>query len=211
MRRKLINTIISVATALALSACSQQLLNTSSTTAEADERQETTARTPAMTETSGEDATPKAQEKAIEYDGISFTAFDLDGNQVSAEDIFGSNELTMVNVWATFCGPCIGEMPELEVLSGRLKDKGCAIIGVVCDIYGTEDTSHISDAKSIISDTGVTYLNLMPWETFDDIFPAMYVPTTYFVDRTGHIVGEEAVGARGADDYEALVDSLLKQ
>lgn len=194
MRRKLINTIISVATALALSACSQQLLNPSSTTAEADERAQTAS-----------------SDRGAQYDGIEFAAFDLDGKQVSAEDIFGSNELTMVNVWATFCGPCIGEMPELEVLNGRLKDKGCAIIGVVCDIYGTEDTSHISDAKSIISDTGVTYLNLMPWETFDDTFPAMYVPTTYFVDRTGHIVGEEAVGARGADDYEALVDSLLNQ
>ena len=190
----MISTIISVATALALSACSQQLLNPSSTTAEADERAQT--------------ASP---DRGAQYDGIEFAAFDLDGKQVSAEDIFGSNELTMVNVWATFCGPCIGEMPELEVLSGRLKDKGCAIIGVVCDIYGTEDTSHISDAKSIISDTGVTYLNLMPWETFDDTFPAMYVPTTYFVDRTGHIVGEEAVGARGADDCEALVDSLLNQ
>jgi hypothetical protein len=38
----------------------------------------------------------------------------------------------------------------------------------------------------------------------------MYVPTTYFVDSSGNIVGKEAVGSRDADDYEGLVDGLLE-
>ena len=140
---------------------------------------------------------------------VSFETVDLDGNTVSSADIFSQHKLTMVNIWGTFCGPCIDEMPDLEVLSGRLAEKDCAIIGIVCDVQGPDDENTIADAKEIIQATGVTYLNLLPWAEFMEVFPAMYVPTTYFVDSSGQIIGEEAVGSRGADDYEALVDDLL--
>ncbi len=140
---------------------------------------------------------------------IAFETVDLDGNPVRSEDIFSGNRLTMVNIWGTFCGPCIGEMPDLEVLNGRLADKGCAIVGVVCDVAGPDDTGHIEDAKEIVADTGVTYRNLLPWSGFDADLPAEYIPTTYFVDSEGRLVGEPAVGARGADDYEALLDAAL--
>lgn len=45
-------------------------------------------------------------------DKISFTATDFKGNPVTSE-IFAKNKLTMVNIWGTFCGPCIREMPDL--------------------------------------------------------------------------------------------------
>ena len=64
-------------------------------------------------------------------------------------------------------------------------------------------------AKDIIADTGVTYLNLLPWDGIDNDMPAQYIPTTYFVDSSGRIVGEAAIGFRGADQYEALLDAAL--
>lgn len=140
---------------------------------------------------------------------VSFETVDIDGNKVSSADIFSQHKITMVNIWGTFCGPCINEMPDLEILNSRLAEKDCAIIGIICDVQGPDDEDVIADAREIIGTTGVTYLNLLPWPQFFDVFPAMYVPTTYFVDSSGQIIGEEAVGAGGADDYEALVDELL--
>ena len=67
----------------------------------------------------------------------------------------------------------------------------------------------IQTAEEIIADTGVTYRNLLPWDGFDAALPAEYIPTTYFVDSQGRLIGEAAVGARGADDYEALLNEAL--
>lgn len=140
---------------------------------------------------------------------ISFETTDLDGNPVSSADIFSQNKITMVNIWGTFCGPCINEMPDLEILNQRIGDKGCGLVGVVIDAGGDYQMAVIGTAEEIIADTGASYLNLLPWEGIDDQFPAQYIPTTYFVDSKGNVVGEAAVGSRGADDYEALIDEAL--
>ena len=140
---------------------------------------------------------------------VKFETTDLAGEPVSSEEIFAENTVTMINIWGTFCGPCVNEMPDLEVLHGRLADKGCGIIGVVCDVNGPDDTVQIQTAEEIIADTGVTYRNLLPWDGFDAALPAEYIPTTYFVDSQGRLIGEAAVGARGADDYEALLNEAL--
>ena len=150
-----------------------------------------------------------AKTTAEEGGVIAFETTDLDGNTVRSEAIFAGNKLTMVNMWGTFCGPCINEMPDLQELSERLAEKDCGIIGVVIDVDGPEDEAHIGAAKEIMADTGVTYLNLVPWEGVEKVLPAQFVPTTYFIDSNGQIVGEAAVGARGADEYEALLDDVL--
>lgn len=56
-------------------------------------------------------------------DKISFTATDFKGNPVTSE-IFAKNKLTMVNIWGTFCGPCIREMPDLARINEENKAKG---------------------------------------------------------------------------------------
>ena len=156
----------------------------------------------------GTDAAEKAGQTGA-GSAIAFETTDLDGNPVSSADIFSQSKITMVNIWGTFCGPCINEMPDLEILNQRLGNKGCAIVGVVIDAGGDYQMEVIRAAEEIIGDTGVSYLNLLPWEGIDDQFPAQYIPTTYFVDANGNIVGEAAVGSRGADDYEALIDEAL--
>ena len=66
-------------------------------------------------------------------DKISFTATDFEGNPVTSE-IFAKNKLTMVNIWGTFCGPCIREMPDLARINEENKAKGIEVIGIVIDI-----------------------------------------------------------------------------
>ena len=155
------------------------------------------------------EAAADPSEASAAYQGISFETTDLDGNAVTAEELFSQHKLTMINLWGTYCGPCIGEMPDLEILSQRLAEKECAIVGIVVDVAGLEDTARLETAREIIADTGVTYMNLFPWYTLMEDFPAQFIPTSYFVNSEGQIVGEAAIGARGADDYEALIDELL--
>ncbi len=142
---------------------------------------------------------------------VVFNTVDLDGNPVSSADIFSSYTLTMVNIWGTYCGPCISEMPELEKLNKKLAEKNCTLIGIVCDVGGINDVSHVETAKEIIKSTSVTYMNLLPWNGFNSQLPSQFIPTTYFIDSQGKIVGEAVVGAKGAGDYEAIIDSLLAQ
>ena len=153
----------------------------------------------------------ETSQAAAAYQGISFETTDLDGNAVTAEELFSQHKLTMINLWGTYCGPCIGEMPDLEILSQRLAEKDCAIVGVVVDVAGLEDTARLETAREIIADTGVTYLNLLPWENIWNDLPAQFIPTTYFINQKGQIVGEAAVGARGAEDYEELIEGLLEE
>ncbi len=165
---------------------------------------------PALSDTSWIWLSEPGASGGSEENKVEFEAYDLDGNLIRSEDLFSNNTITMINIWGTYCGPCINEMPDLEVLNKRLKEKNCGIIGVVCDISGLNDKQHTELAEEIIQSTGVTYLNLLPWSKLDAQMPTEYIPTTYFVDSSGQIIGEMVVGARGADDYEAIINSLLK-
>ena len=140
---------------------------------------------------------------------VVFETADLDGNPVNSAELFDAHALTMVNLWGTYCGPCISEMPDLAELSARLEEKNCAIIGVVVDASGRNQESVIESAREIIADTGVAYLNLLPWDGIAGDLPSQYIPTTYFIDAEGRIVGGAAIGSRGADEYEELIDDAL--
>ena len=93
---------------------------------------------------------------------MAFETTDLAGNPVKSAELFSQYELTMVNLWGTFCGPCIQEMPGLEELSREMRERNIAIVGVVTDINGPADSAVIAEAEDIIARTGVTYLNLLP-------------------------------------------------
>ena len=92
-----------------------------------------------------------------------------------------------------------------------MKERNIAVVGIVLDINGPEDRGQIEEAKDILAQTGVTYLNLLPWDGINEALPSMYIPTTYFIDPQGNIVGEAAVGSRDAGAYEILIDEALER
>ena len=77
---------------------------------------------------------PAIQASAESGSVISFETTDLAGNPVKSEELFSPYKLTMINLWGTFCGPCIQEMPGLETLYQTMKAKNVNVIGVVVDI-----------------------------------------------------------------------------
>lgn len=143
----------------------------------------------------------------------SFTATTLDGEEVN-ESIF-EGKITMVNIWATFCTPCIGEMPDLQKLHEDYADKGFQIVGICCDIYKVGDVydeNGINEAKGIVEDTGVKYLNLLP---SDDLKAAKIdsvtsVPETFFVDENGNVISESYIGSRSYEAWAEIIDSVLE-
>ena len=60
----------------------------------------------------------------------SFKGKDLDGNDVNSDDIFSSNNVTVINFWFTTCNPCVGELGDLEKLNKELAEKGGTVIGI---------------------------------------------------------------------------------
>ena len=134
---------------------------------------------------------------------IRFTATDFNGEKISSEEIFAQHEITMVNIWATWCGPCISELGELQKINARFREKDCAILGLLID-------SDISAAKELIIENGITYQVLFAPDLFSSIFPYEGVPTSFYVDRDGNILGEAIVGVQ-TERYEEELDRLLAQ
>ncbi len=138
--------------------------------------------------------TPEVWEGSEEGSVVSFETVDLDGNPIKSEALFAQNKVTMINIWATTCGPCIEEMPELEEMNQEFKQKGGAIVGLVDDVW-VNNMKYLDEANSIVQDTGVTYTNLCAWDGFDDVLQSVATPTTYFVDSQGQIIGDPIMGA----------------
>ena len=134
-----------------------------------------------------------------------FTTVDTEGNTVTSEEIFSENDITMVNCWATWCPPCVGELPELAKLNEVFKEKNCAIVGVLLD--GNEDGA-LETGLEIMEESGVAYRNILPWDSINETFSLQYIPTTYFVDSRGNIIGDPIIGAQ-VDMYEEQIDALL--
>lgn len=132
----------------------------------------------------------------------SFETTDTKGNKIT-EKIFADKDITMVNVWGTFCGPCINEMPELQKIYESLP-KNANLIGIVADVpEGMKDG--VDNANYIEKQTGVKYTNLTLSDSLSSFAKRFYaVPSTIFVDKNGNIIGELVMGA----DIDAYVRNL---
>ena len=144
-----------------------------------------------------------------------FTGKDLDGNDVSSDKLFAANAVTVVNFWFTTCGPCVGELGDLDALNQELSAKGGSLIGINAFTLGGDKTA-IADAKDVLSKSGATYRNVYfdPGSEAGKFTENVYAyPTTYVVDRNGNIVGDPIVGAitgkTQADALQTLIDKAI--
>ena len=170
------------------------------------------------TDTAQPDASqePSQTAEAVSPEDIlmNYTVKDLELNDVALADYVKGNKLTMINFWGTFCGPCISEMPELGEVERNYKDKGFEIVGLttdVADLQGNYDESVIDDARSIIEDTGITYPVLVaPAQLMVDI-GLQYVPTSYFLDSEGNVLGSAEIGSKSGEEWEEVINGYLSQ
>lgn len=137
-----------------------------------------------------------------------FTTTDMEGNQVT-EEIFSSYDLTMVNIWATWCGYCIEEMPALAELKEMLPENVNLI--TICDDASYEDAL----TKEILSSSGANFQTLKPTEAiYEQLLSNVYAfPTTYFLDSRGVSVMQPTTGVPSLDNaaeaYYAIITQAL--
>jgi len=136
---------------------------------------------------------------AEEEGGFKFTTVDMDGNEVT-EAIFADYDVTMVNIWATWCGYCVEEMPGFAALKDRLPENANLI--TIC-----EDASYEPElAAEILESVGANFTTLqVNEEVFNEILANVYAfPTTIFVDENGEVIGQPIVGVPSMDLEEAM-------
>jgi len=151
------------------------------------------------------DASPAVAETEPVEEGwnpdLSFQTLDSEGN-VWSDAAFGEHALTLVNYWAYWCGPCVGELPELQRIYEDYADRGLLVLGVSDEGYEAEN-------NKIVAEQGVSYPCLRYTEDFDAWMNTGYIPTTIFVDGAGKVVGSPLVGSRSYEDWAAFVEEYL--
>ena len=137
---------------------------------------------------------------------------DIHGKEFSSKD-FANYDLTMVNVFATWCTACIQEIPDLVEVQKEMQAKGVNIIGIVTDTVDDtgENQEAIEKAKLIQEKTKANYSFLMPDKTnFNGRLNGIQaLPETFFVDKNGQIVGETYSGSHNKKDWTAIIEKEL--
>lgn len=127
---------------------------------------------------------------------------DLDGREVSSDQFKG--KVVVVDFWATWCGPCIEEIPGYIALQKKYGPDGLVIIGVSLDRRGPAHVKQFAEAK------GMNYTLVMGDEAVVEAFGSFQaIPTTFLISREGRILNQKT-GAAPAEEYEKLVQRALK-
>ncbi|AOS43914.1 Thiol-disulfide oxidoreductase ResA [Lacunisphaera limnophila] len=126
---------------------------------------------------------------------------DLAGAEVSLAALKG--KVVVVDFWATWCGPCIQEIPGYIALQKKYGKDGLVIVGVSLDQKGP---AHV---KKFVEARGMDYTIVMGDNEAVDAFGGFNsIPTTFLIGRDGRIIHQKS-GAWAHDKYEELVQKAL--
>ncbi len=133
-----------------------------------------------------------------------FSTEDIYGNKIST-DSFANAKLIMVNFWEPWCGPCVGEMPDIEQLYEEYQSDGFVVAGV----FSTPNVD--GDVKEVMEYCGTTYPIIRFTESMAP-FTTEYVPTTVFMDQHGHVLTDEPfVGSNSYDGWQQIIEMYLNR
>ena len=148
----------------------------------------------------------------VATDLINLQTVDIDGKEFSGKD-FSDYDLTMVNVFATWCSPCVQEIPDLAEIQKEMKGKGVNIVGVVTDTVDQtgENQEALEKAKLIRERSKAEYPFLIPDKSnFNGRLSGIQAfPETFFVDKKGQIVGETYSGSHNKKAWLEIIEKEL--
>lgn len=143
-----------------------------------------------------------------------FETTGIDGKTYT-EKVFSDYDLTLVNIFTTWCSPCVKEIPELQELYKEMKEKGVGVAGVVLDTTdekGNQDEEAVKKAGILQEKTKAEYPFLIPDTTMMNgrLQGISAFPETFFVDKDGNIVGDTYTGSHTLDEWKEIVEKELK-
>lgn len=127
-----------------------------------------------------------------------------DGDKTVSFADFTAGKVVLLNIWATWCGPCKREIPDLIEISRDLAPKGVIVMGVSVD-----DREKAAAVRSYVEKAGISYPividNLLISEAYGGVSA---IPTTFIIDRNGNII-QKIVGMLTKDQFiQALSKGL---
>ena len=133
---------------------------------------------------------------------MDFTVYDAQGNAVRLSDYFGKP--IVLNVWASWCGPCQSEMPDFDA---KYREMGDEVVFLMVNITdGSRET--VKTASSFISRNGYSFPVFYDTELdATATYGVSSLPTTYFIDAEGYLVAR-AVGAISAKTLQQGIDRI---
>ena len=158
----------------------------------------------AQIEEEAEEETEESTEEEIVM-APDFTVYDKDGNAVSLSDFIGKP--TVVNFWASWCGPCQMEMPDFDK---KYKELGEEIYFLMVNMTdGAQET--LETAKKFVEESGYSF----PVYYDTDVDAAMTygvssIPSTYFIDSEGHAIAW-AQGMIDAETLQTGIDMITEE
>ena len=121
-----------------------------------------------------------------------FTLVNMEGNSVRLADFRG--KFVLLNFWATWCPPCVREMPSMERLAEKFKGRPFVVLGISLDVEG------VSKVKPFIERLGTTFpIALDPTSRIAGIYGASQLPATFLVDPLGRVI----TAAKGERDWSS--------
>ncbi len=176
------------------------------------------ASTSEQQQTSSSDVPPEAASKMHLKGGDTFPTFkatDISSGATYDNETFKKNKVTVLSFWFNGCAGCIKEMPMLQELADKYKDKGVNVLGVNAEAAYTDDAK--KEAQNILTKQGVTYGNvaLDPKSEGGKVIEGLTAfPTTMVIDQNGKLVGDPITGGAEKLDGSELqkrVEQALAQ
>ena len=132
-----------------------------------------------------------------------FRVTTLDGRSIQLSALRG--KVVIVDFWATWCPPCIEELPHFKELYTQYKGKGFEMIGIALDEGGS------GAVKSFVKEHGVTYSIAMGTPDLIQNFSGILgIPTTFIIDKNG-MIAHKLIGYQEKQVFEQEIQRLLAE
>ena len=126
------------------------------------------------------------------------------GEVIEADSLSG--RVILVNAWATWCGPCVLEMPVFQRVLDEYRDRGFLVIGISADEDGPEVV------RSFIEELGISYPVTVGLQPPLNLLAAQVrgLPTSFLLDRDGRVV-QRVEGVFSEEALRAALEGVLDQ
>ena len=133
-----------------------------------------------------------------------FTLKNLEGKNVKLSELSGN--VVLINFWASWCGPCIQEMPLLNAIHQKYEPLGFTVLGVNVE----EDSAK---AKAFLAERGVDFPILLDNKNqVSKLYDVIAMPTTVVVDRDGNMrFLHQGYKAGDEKEYRKMVKKLVRE